>query len=185
MKPSNAPSSAKPTVLPFRPSVGVMLINADGKIWTGRRTPKWMGESAEPIWQMPHGGILKYETPRAAAVRELAEETNIRAAHIIGEIPRCITYELPPELLGVALKGRFRGQRQWWFAMRFTGRDADISIAPKPGKKAEFDEWAWRDIEELPGLVTPFKRETYETVVSAFRHLAVPATTAVPQYPYL
>lgn len=181
MKPFKTPTAAKPAALPYRPSVGIMLLNADGKVWTGCRTPKWMGRTAAPIWQMPQGGILKYESPRAAAIRELGEETGIWSAEVIGELPRCLTYDLPPELLGIALKGRFRGQRQWWFAMRFLGKDSDISIAAKRGCKAEFDDWAWRDIEELPSLVVPFKRGMYDTVVASFRHLAVPveAATAV------
>lgn len=176
MKPFKVvPPSGAPIVLPYRPSVGIMLFNSDGKVWTGRRTPKWMGEAAGPIWQMPQGGILKFETPRAAAIRELAEETGIHTAQIIGEIPQSLTYDLPTELLGVALKGRYRGQRQWWFAMRFTGKDSDITITPKHGKKAEFDAWAWRSIDELPGLNVPFKRGVYETVIREFRHLAVPS----------
>jgi putative (di)nucleoside polyphosphate hydrolase len=89
-----------------------------------------------------------------------------------------VTYDLPPELLGVALKGRYRGQRQWWFAMRFTGKDSDISITAKPGTKAEFDDWAWRSIDELPALVTPFKRGMYETVIGEFRHLAQPVASS-------
>jgi len=154
----------------------MMLLNAEGKVWTGRRTPKWMGENASPIWQMPQGGILKFETPRAAALRELAEETGVRNVELIGEIPHSLTYRLPAELMGVALKGRYCGQRQWWFAMRFLGTDSDISIVAKNGAKAEFDEWAWRSIDELQGLIVPFKREMYATVISAFRHLAVPVS---------
>jgi putative (di)nucleoside polyphosphate hydrolase len=174
MKPlNNAHRRVAPVALPYRPTVGIMLLSATGKVWAGQRTPKWMGKSDQGIWQMPQGGILKFETPRAAALRELAEETNIRTAEIIGEIPNPMTFELPPELMGVALKGRYRGQRQWWFAMRFTGRDDDIDISARPGRKAEFDSWAWRDIDELCDLVVPYKRAMYADVVSAFRSLAV------------
>lgn len=179
MKTMTSTSRAKsPVALPYRPSVGIMLINAEGKVWTGQRTPKWMGKGAAAIWQMPQGGILKFETPRAAAFRELAEETSIRSAVLIGELPRPLTYELPRDLMGIALKGRYRGQRQWWFAMRFTGRDSDIDIAAKVGRKAEFDAWAWRDIGELPDLVVPYKRAMYDTLVAEFRHLAVPQPVA-------
>lgn len=181
MKPFRlAQTSSQRVSLPYRPSVGIMLINAEGKVWTGCRRPKWMSKAADQIWQMPQGGILKFETPRAAAFRELAEETGIRKVEIIGEIPRCLTYDLPPELLGIALKGRYRGQRQWWFAMRFLGEDRDISVAARPGQKAEFDDWAWRCIDELPGLVVPFKRGIYETVIREFRHLAQPVDAAAP-----
>ena len=108
----------------------------------------------------------------------LAFEVNdiARNVELIGEIPHSLTYRLPAELMGVALKGRYCGQRQWWFAMRFLGTDSDISIVAKNGAKAEFDEWAWRSIDELQGLIVPFKREMYATVISAFRHLAVPVS---------
>ncbi len=157
--------------LPYRPCVGIMLINDRGRVWVGRRSPKWLSQKAMPIWQMPQGGIDPGEPPEHAALRELEEETGVRNAHIIGAIPDWLTYELPDNLLGVALKGRFRGQRQRWFAMRFTGVDREIDISGCRGQKREFDAWKWVDIASLPTLIVPFKRETYLTVVREFRHL--------------
>ena len=109
----------------------------------------------------------------AAARRELAEKTSVTSAEVIGEIPGWLTYDLPSELVGVALKGRYRGQRQHWFAMRFTGEDGEIDIRAKPGHKAEFDAWRWARLDELPGLVVPFKRPIYERVVREFAPLAM------------
>jgi len=159
-------------VLPYRPCVGIMLLNREGLVWTGRRLPKWSGDRSAYIWQMPQGGIDKGETPREAAVRELAEETSVTSADIVAEIPQWLTYDLPEELLGVALKGKYRGQRQRWFAMRFWGDDSEIDILPHDGGKAEFDRWKWRRPEELIDLIVPFKRPIYQTVVAAFAHLA-------------
>lgn len=150
-----------------------MLINGRGQVWVGRRTPKWLGQKAAPIWQMPQGGIGSKETPEQAAVRELEEETGVHSARIIGEIPEWLTYELPEHLLGVALKGRFRGQRQRWFAMRFTGNDREIDISGCKGQKREFDAWKWVEMDRVPSLIVPFRRETYMTVVREFQHLAI------------
>jgi putative (di)nucleoside polyphosphate hydrolase len=150
-----------------------MLINADGLVWVGRRSPRWLSPDAPPIWQMPQGGIAGKEAPERAALRELEEETGVNSAQIIGEIPDWLTYELPDELLGIALKGRFRGQRQRWFAVRFTGTDSEISIKGCRGQKAEFDAWKWVDMQVLPDIIVPFKSETYRTVVAEFQHLAV------------
>jgi putative (di)nucleoside polyphosphate hydrolase len=149
-----------------------MLLNGAGLVWTGRRLPKWSGDGAAHIWQMPQGGIDKGETPREAAMRELREETGVSSADILGEIPRWLSYDLPDELLGIALKGKYRGQRQRWFAMRFWGDDSEIDIRPRDGGKAEFDRWSWRRPEELIDLIVPFKRPIYQTVVAEFAHLA-------------
>jgi putative (di)nucleoside polyphosphate hydrolase len=149
-----------------------MLINGEGLVWVGQRTPKWLGSKAPPIWQMPQGGINSKETPERAAVRELQEETGVSSARIIGEVPDWLTYELPDHLLGVALKGRFRGQRQRWFAMRFTGDDGEIDIRGCLGEKPEFEAWKWVEMRRLPELIVPFKRETYRTVVREFSHFA-------------
>ena len=149
-----------------------MLINGNGQVWVGRRSPRWLAQGAPPIWQMPQGGLDAREAPEAAAIRELEEETGVTSAVIIGEVPDWLTYELPPELLGVALKGRFRGQRQRWFAMRFTGIDREINIRGCRGQKPEFDAWKWVDMKLVPEMIVPFKRDTYRTVVREFEHLA-------------
>jgi putative (di)nucleoside polyphosphate hydrolase len=157
--------------LPYRQCVGIMLLNKDGRVWTGRRIAKWSGDQSALVWQMPQGGIDKGEEPAEAAIRELREETGVTSADVIAEIPQWLTYDLPDSLLGVALKGKYRGQRQRWFAMRFWGDDSEINIRPRNGK-AEFDRWRWRDMAELPDLIVPFKRPIYQTVVERFAYLS-------------
>jgi putative (di)nucleoside polyphosphate hydrolase len=151
-----------------------MLLNRAGMVWVGRRRPKWAGDQQAYIWQMPQGGIEKFEAPRNAALRELREETGVTSVQVVAELSEWLTYELPDHLLGVALKGRYRGQRQKWFAMRFLGQDSEVDILPKAGTKAEFDTWRWAPIEAVPKLIVPFKREVYERVTSDFAHLAQP-----------
>lgn len=170
------PASLSPNALPFRTGVGIMLINRDGLVWVGRRRPKWAGNGQAHIWQMPQGGIEKFEAPRIAALRELREETGVTHVEMLAEHPEWLSYELPHHLLGVALKGRYRGQRQKWFAMRFLGEDSDIDIAAKAETKAEFDMWRWAPMETLPELIVPFKRGIYERVTTDFAYLAHPAT---------
>ena len=150
--------------LPYRPCVGIMLFNRDGKVFVGKR----IDQSVEG-WQMPQGGIDKGETPIEAAKRELQEEVGTGKADIITEMDDWVTYDLPEHLIGVAFHGKYRGQRQKWFAMRFTGKDADIDLT---AHEPEFSAFQWVSLEELPGLIVPFKRETYKAVIAAFKNLA-------------
>ncbi|WP_062206444.1 RNA pyrophosphohydrolase [Aureimonas sp. AU12] len=163
-----------PASLPYRPCVGVMVLNAEGLVFVGRRIvePKGEMDGALQLWQMPQGGIDPDEDPRVAAERELFEETGIRSVTPLGEMPDWLTYELPEHLVGIALKGRFRGQKQKWFAFRFQGADAEVQINPPPGgHSAEFDAWGWKTMDEVLSLVVPFKRPVYEAVIAEFRHL--------------
>lgn len=156
-----------PDTLPYRPCVGIMLLNDAGLVWIGRRLANIVEDGAN--WQMPQGGIDTDEDAADAALRELAEETGTHQAEILAETAGWLHYDLPPELIGVALKGRYRGQRQKWFAMRFTGMDADFNIhEPAKGHPPEFDAWRWASAQELPGLITPFKRAVYVSVIQEF-----------------
>ena len=151
----------------YRPCVGVMLVNAEGKVFVGRRIDNREGD----WWQMPQGGVDEDEDLRAAALRELAEETGIGAEHIsiIGQMEEPVRYDLPDELMGKLWGGKFRGQEQVWFCARFNGSDGDIDLnAHEP---PEFCDWKWVDPEELPELIVPFKKRVYRTVVDAFREL--------------
>ncbi|WP_336069973.1 RNA pyrophosphohydrolase [Nitratireductor rhodophyticola] len=162
--------------LPYRPCVGIMVLNDRGLAWAGRRivqpdTDELSG--ATQLWQMPQGGVDRGEDPREAAYRELYEETGIKSVSFLAETPEWITYDLPEHLIGVALKGKYRGQKQKWFAFRFEGQDTEIAINPPPGgHEAEFDMWEWKPMTDLPKLIVPFKRKVYDSVVDAFRHLA-------------
>jgi putative (di)nucleoside polyphosphate hydrolase len=152
-----------------------MVINRDGKVWVGRRADaRPQNEGAGNWWQMPQGGIDAGEDPAEAALRELREETGMRSVEILGQSPQAYTYDLPRELIGKAWDGRYRGQSQAWFAVRFHGKDGEIDIAPRHGAKPEFDAWRWVAIGELAALIVPFKREVYAQVVAAFAHLAQP-----------
>jgi putative (di)nucleoside polyphosphate hydrolase len=158
----------------YRPCVGVMLLNRSGRVWIGRRrdVPD-EPEGPGAWWQMPQGGIDENEDPAKAALRELEEETGIRSVDVIAETPGWYSYDLPPALLPKAWGGRYRGQKQKWFAMRFTGHDDEV-VLDRAGYKPEFDSWRWANIDELLGLIVPFKREVYSQVVREFAALARP-----------
>lgn len=160
-----------PETLPYRPCVGIMLLNKQGRVWVGKRIPKWEKDFSAHLWQMPQGGIDKGENEAEAALRELKEETGITNCEIIDRSEKWLTYDLPPEAVGIALKGKYRGQKQKWFAMRFNGEDAEINIDPQYGEKPEFSEWKWADMDSLPEIVVPFKKDIYIQVVSQFSHL--------------
>ena len=149
--------------LPYRPCVGVMLINAQGLIFAGQRL-----DSDTPAWQMPQGGIDAGETPRAAALRELCEETGVTADLVtfIAKTDGWVTYDLPPDLLGRVWGGKYRGQRQKWFLFRFDGRDDQIRINTD---HPEFARWRWITADEMLANIVPFKRAVYDHVVAAFR----------------
>ena len=153
-----------PGGLPYRPGAGVVLVNDDGLIWAGLRI-----DSTVEAWQMPQGGIDKGEDPEKAAYRELYEETGMETVTLLGRSKGWINYDLPAELIGIGLKGKYRGQTQAWFAFRFTGDDSEFDLAAHG--EPEFDAWRWGALEEAPDLIVPFKRDVYQQVVAAFEDL--------------
>jgi putative (di)nucleoside polyphosphate hydrolase len=159
--------------LPYRDCVGIAVFNRDGNVFVGRRMPDEGTEDrteVEAPWQMPQGGIDRGEDPLRAALRELHEETGMTSVSLLAEAPEWIHYDLPDEALGIALGGRYRGQRQRWFAFAFTGDEGEIDVlAPGGGKfKAEFDAWRWERLSRVPALIVPFKKDAYDKVVEAF-----------------
>lgn len=156
--------------LPYRANVGAVLFDRRGLVFVARRADLPDAEGAAGAWQLPQGGIDPGEDPRGAVLRELAEEIGTDRAEIIGEHPDWLSYDLPTELVGVALGGRYRGQRQRWFALRFLGEDHDIRLNADP--HPEFDAWRWAALGELPGLAAPFKRDIYRVLARSFRRFA-------------
>ena len=144
-----------------------MLVNADNRVFVGHRPDITDEEGNGEWWQMPQGGIDAGEDPARAAFRELQEETSVTSADIIRETSDWLSYDLPDHLLGVSWGGRYRGQQQKWFLMRFEGDDSEIDLSP-PGQKAEFDRWQWVPASDLTTLIIPFKRGVYEQLVAEF-----------------
>ena len=149
--------------LPYRKCVGVVLVNADGQVFVGQRN-----DAEVDAWQMPQGGVDKGEEPRDAALRELWEETGVRPdlVKVVGETDDWIAYDLPHEIVPRIWKGRYKGQKQRWFLLRFLGSDGDVNIATE---HPEFSEWRWLGADDVLASIVPFKREVYAQVLGAFR----------------
>ena len=147
--------------LPYRLGVGIMLLNTSGDVFVGKRI-----DTTSEAWQMPQGGIDDGEDPLVAAIREMAEEIGTDKAEVIAESSNWYDYDLPEDLITKLWSGRFRGQRQKWFCLRFVGNDSDINIATA---HPEFCKWQWVKMQELPNLIVPFKRQLYQALVDEFR----------------
>jgi len=143
--------------LPLRLGVGIVLLNSDNKVFVGKRI-----DNPVNFWQMPQGGVDDNENLLYAANRELKEETGVKSTKLIKEIDNWLTYELPKNLLGKIWKGKYRGQKQKWFIMRFVGNEEEINIKTK---NAEFKEWKWIDVNQLLNVVVRFKHNVYKTIV--------------------
>lgn len=152
-----------PASLPYRPAAGVMLVNRDGKVFVAQRL-----DSRLEAWQMPQGGLDAGEDPLAGALRELREETGIPPdkVEVIARAEGTFRYDLPEDLVGKLWKGRWRGQEQHWFLVRFLGEDEDVNLATE---HPEFRAWRWAEPTELPAMIVPFKKKLYEDVLAAFR----------------
>ena len=163
-KPAPTPLSEEEIArLPYRPCVGISLFNQKGQVFVAQRI-----DNPGPAWQMPQGGIDAHEEPLQAAWREMREEIGTDRARYIGESKDWLQYDLPVELVPQIWKGRFRGQRQKWYAFRFVGEDRDINIATED---PEFSAWRWADLEEIPDLIVPFKRKLYQELAAEFAPL--------------
>jgi len=169
---NRANTAARLSRLPYRPNVGAALFNRDGRVLVARRANFPNVEGAPGGWQLPQGGIDEDEDPRRAVLLELAEEIGTNRVMIIGEHPEWLSYDLPQELMGIALGGRYRGQRQRWFALRFLGTDSDIRLDRDP--HPEFDAWCWTELAQLPVLAVDFKRQIYAILARSFAPFAAP-----------
>jgi putative (di)nucleoside polyphosphate hydrolase len=160
--------------LPYRPCVGLMVLNREGLAFIGRRIDGPEHVDTSHAWQMPQGGVDPGEDPWPAALRELYEETNIRSIARLAEIAEWLAYDIPRDIVGQAWSGKYRGQTQKWYAVRFIGDDSEIDIEQPGGggHEPEFVEWRWEPMQNLPDLIVPFKRAVYERVVKEFAKFA-------------
>lgn len=161
--------------LPYRPNVGVALFSRNGRVLIAKRLADDGPETISPgcEWQMPQGGIDGNEDPAQAALRELAEETCVRSATLLGAHPDWLTYDFPSYAGPPHRLSRFRGQKQRWYALRFTGDDAEIDVSARDTHEPpEFSEWRWARLDELEGLVVQYKRAIYREIAAAFRTFA-------------
>lgn len=156
--------------LPYRPNVGAVLFNRAGLVLVARRADLPNAEGAAGGWQLPQGGMDPGEDPAVAVLREMEEEIGTRNAEIIAEHPDWLRYDLPEHLVGVALGGKWRGQAQKWFALRFLGEDTEIRLDLDP--HPEFDAWKWAPLRDLPAMAVPFKRAIYERIAADFGRFA-------------
>lgn len=163
---------------PYRRGVGALIVGADGRVLVARRI-----DMPFEAWQLPQGGIKRHEDPRAAVLREIGEEIGTDKVLIVAQTLRWLRYDLPPDLADQAWRGRWRGQEQKWFVLRFTGVDADIDLARS--KKPEFDAWRWERPAALPGLAPPFKRRLYADLVDEFANLLGGASGSDRPEPFL
>ncbi|SFO72236.1 putative (di)nucleoside polyphosphate hydrolase [Cohaesibacter marisflavi] len=165
---------AKKDNLPYRDCVGICLFNHENKVWIGNRYGASELENSNYTWQMPQGGIDKGEEPLQAAIRELYEETSIKSVSLIREAPDWLYYDFPDHVVKAGKIGKFKGQRQRWFAFRFEGDESEIEVInPAKGKHPqEFEGWRWEALAKTPDLIVPFKRDVYLDVVKAFADLA-------------
>lgn len=158
--------------LPLRPNVGACLFNRAGLVLIARRADLPAGEAAAGAWQLPQGGLDPGEDPEAAVLRELSEEIGTRNAGVMGRMPEWLDYDLPAPLIGKALGGKYRGQTQLWFALRFLGEDSEIRL--DADKHQEFDAWRWESLAELPEIAVAFRRPIYARLAAEFARYAVP-----------
>ena len=158
----------------YRPNVGVVLFNAEGRVWLGRRT----NTPGPNNWQFPQGGVDKGEDLYQAALRELKEETGVVSVSWLGRTRDWITYDFPEDYKGAKIARGWRGQKQVWFALRFAGEDAEVDLTAD--RHVEFEAWRWAELGDAARLVIPFKRATYEQVATAFRRFTDPGAAPDP-----